>query len=99
MAAQAWSLAGAAGIVLVGRTASTLERTAQSLQVPSLVATGNVVSESDAKSIFEQAVAKFGKVDVLINAAGTINAGANTGLTEPSQWFKDIVSCLSKPPA
>lgn len=99
MTAQAWSQAGAEGIILVGRTATTLERTAQSLQVPSLVATGNIVSESDAKSIIEQAVAKFGKVDVLINSAGTSNAGANTGETEPSQWFKDFVSGPSRPHA
>ena len=85
-------MAGAAGICLAGRTASTLESTAKSLQVPSLVATGNVVSESDAKAIIEQAVAKFGKVDVLINAAGSMNAGAVTGEVEPSQWFYDFVS-------
>lgn len=56
------------------------------------MAIGNVVSESDAKSIIEQAVTKFGKVDVLINAAGSMNAGAVTGEVEPSQWFNDFVS-------
>jgi NADP-dependent 3-hydroxy acid dehydrogenase YdfG len=60
--------------------------------VPSLVATGDVVSDSDAKSIIDQAVTKFGKVDVLINAAGSMNAGAITGQVEPAQWFRDFVS-------
>lgn len=91
-AAQAWSVAGAAGICLVGRTASTLDSTAKSLRVPSLVATGDLVSESDANSIIEQAVAKFGKVDVLINAAGAMSGGGTSGEVEPSRWFSDFVS-------
>lgn len=37
-------------------------------------------------------MAKFGKVDVLINAAGSMNAGAMTGEVEPTQWFYDFVS-------
>ncbi|MCJ1423336.1 hypothetical protein MMC29_001219 [Sticta canariensis] len=89
-AAKAWSLAGAAGICLVGRTASTLESTAKSLHVPSLVATGDLVSESDAKSIIEQAVAKFGKVDALIHSAGSMNGGGPSGEVEPSRWFSDF---------
>lgn len=96
--AQAWSLAGAAGICLAGRTASTLESTAKSLQVPSLVVTGDIVSESDTKAIIDQTVEKFGKVDVLINAAGSMNAGAMTGEVEPSQWFYDFVSSPPAPP-
>lgn len=64
--------------------------------MPSLVVAGNVVSQNDSKSIIEQVVAKFGKVDVLINAAGSMNAGAMTGEVEPSQWFDDFVS--SPPP-
>lgn len=65
--------------------------------MPSLVVTGNVASESDAQSIIEQAVAKFGKVDVLINAAGSMNVGAMTGEVEPSQWFYDLVSAPPGP--
>lgn len=64
--------------------------TAKSLEVPSLVVTGNVVSDNDAKSIIDQVVNKFGKVDVLINTAGSMNAGAKTDEAEPSQWFQDF---------
>ncbi len=73
--AQAWSIAGASGIILVGRTASALESTAKSLKVPSFVVVANVVLEKETKSVFDQTLAKFGKVDVLINAAGSMNAG------------------------
>lgn len=37
-------------------------------------------------------MAKFGKVDVLINAAGAMNAGGTSGEVEPSLWFSDFVS-------
>jgi len=80
------STVGAKGIVLVGRNIGKLEECAKVLKVPSLVVSGNVTSESDVKSIFEKAVADFGKLDVLINAAGTMNQGVMTGEVELAQW-------------
>ena len=62
-------------IVLVGRNIGKLEETAKALKVPSLVVSGNVTSESDVESVFEKAVAEFGKLDMLINAAGAMNRG------------------------
>lgn len=88
---MAWSTAGVAGIVLVGRHADTLEKTAKSLKTKTLVAPADVTSESDIKEVFEKAMSEFGKVDVLINAAGTMNQGAMIGETEPAKWWIDFV--------
>lgn len=73
--ASACSTAGAKGIVLVGCNIGKLEETVKALKVPSFVVSRNVTPESDVKSIFEKAVAEFGKLDVLINAMGQRTRG------------------------
>jgi NAD(P)-dependent dehydrogenase (short-subunit alcohol dehydrogenase family) len=88
--AKAWSDAGAKGVVLVGRDAKKLESTADDLTGPSLVATGNIANETDVDGIFKHAIERFGRVDTVINAAGTMNTGP-IGQIEPSKWWQDYV--------
>lgn len=88
--AKAWSEAGAKGIVLVGRDSKKLESTAGDLAGPSMVAAGNIANDADVEDIFKQAIERFGSVDVVINAAGTMNTGP-IGQIEPSKWWQDYV--------
>lgn len=68
-----------------------LESTAADLSGPTLIAPGNIASETDVGTIFQTAIDKFGKVNVVINAAGTTHVGP-IGEIEPSQWWQDYVS-------
>jgi len=61
--------------VLVGCNIGKLEESVKALKVPSFVVSRNVTPESDVKSIFEKAVAEFGKLDVLINTTGQRTRG------------------------
>ena len=93
--AEAWSAANAAGIVLIGRNAETLKEVAGSLDVPTLVASGDIASSEDVKVMYESAIARFGKVDVLINTAGGPVSSGPIGETEPASWWKGLVSVSS----
>ena len=97
--AMAWSTAGAAGIVLVGRTAASLEQAAKDLAVPHLVAPGDVTSSADARRVMDQAVTRFGKVDVLINSHGHMNDPneAGIGKLDPDLWWGDFVGLHASP--
>ncbi|KAF2496875.1 NAD(P)-binding protein [Lophium mytilinum] len=92
--AQSWSTAGAAGIVLVGRTAARLEETAAELKTPSLVVAADVSDPAGAGSVFEKAVAKFGKVDALVYAAGYADFNMVTGTVEPDAWWGEVTNNL-----
>ena len=97
--ALAWSTAGAAGIVLVGRGVGGLEATAKDLTVPCLVASGDVSAPGDAQAILDKAVAQFGRVDALVNAHGHMNDPdtALTGKIDPTLWWEDFVRLPSSP--
>tara|TARA_R110002049_G_scaffold130406_6_gene288737 strand:+ start:4063 stop:4830 length:768 start_codon:yes stop_codon:yes gene_type:complete len=47
--------------------------------------TGNVTSEADAASIVEHVQKKFGRIDILVNAAGVSSYGATTDVEE-DEW-------------
>jgi NAD(P)-dependent dehydrogenase (short-subunit alcohol dehydrogenase family) len=63
-----------ARVVLVARSADALARAAQDLKARGAVHTivGDVRSREDAARIVDQALARFGRIDVLINNAGVI---------------------------
>ena len=62
-----------ANVVLNGRTESKLQAAAESLGAPDRVAivAGDITQSETADRIVDEAVARFGGVDVLINNAGT----------------------------
>ncbi|KAK7190301.1 hypothetical protein DPSP01_006125 [Paraphaeosphaeria sporulosa] len=86
--AKTWTLANAKGVVLVGRDEQKLDSVAKELKGNILVASGDITKEDDVKAIFEKAIAKFGAVDVVLNAAGIVNYGT-IGEMEPSQWWAE----------
>jgi NAD(P)-dependent dehydrogenase (short-subunit alcohol dehydrogenase family) len=91
--ARAWALAGAKGVVLVGRNKALLDEPAlavksisPSTQVEAL--TADLTSNSDIEELFKQAIDALGTIDVLVHAAGSATTGV-VGDLEPDTWFKD----------
>jgi NADP-dependent 3-hydroxy acid dehydrogenase YdfG len=87
-----WAASGAKGVVLVGSSVKKLEQAASEMKGELLIAAADISKEDDVKSVFEKTVAKYGKVDVLVNAAGHTNVEAMIGKVSPSQWWLDYVS-------
>lgn len=57
----------------------------------------DVTSESDWQKVVDFALAKFGKIDVLVNNAGVYPAGATTENTDKAAWEKTISINLTGP--
>ncbi|KAL5422078.1 hypothetical protein PMIN06_005782 [Paraphaeosphaeria minitans] len=86
--AKTWTEVNAKGVVLVGRNEQKLESVAKELKGNTLVAAGDITNEENVKAIFEKAIARFGTVDVVLNAAGIFNYGT-IGDMGPSQWWAE----------
>ncbi|KAF2012833.1 NAD(P)-binding protein [Aaosphaeria arxii CBS 175.79] len=92
--ARAWAIAGAKGIVLVGRNKSLLEEPAAAIDSISsstkvLGLTADLTIESDVENLFKQALESLETIDVVVHAVGIMGDGA-VGDTEPSKWFRDF---------
>ncbi|THX69415.1 NAD(P)-binding protein [Aureobasidium pullulans] len=92
--ARAWAIAGAEGIILIGRKASLLQEPAEAIasinkDVKVLTVTTDLTSEADVEELFRQAKVTFGKVDVVVNTAGTMTGGPIGDMT-PQQWWTDF---------
>jgi dehydrogenase/reductase SDR family member 7B len=59
-----------AHIVLAARTADKLQQIAQQLTNPCWVVEADVAKEADCQRLVNETIAKFGKIDVLVNNAG-----------------------------
>ena len=98
--ARAWAQAGAAGIVLVGRKAESLNLTVDNVakisnSIPVLTQPADIADESSVKTLFEKVKAKFGKAHVLVNAAGSMGGGM-IGDAPLASWWQDFVSGLEQ---
>lgn len=96
--ARAWAQAGAAGLVLVGRTAETLKLTADQISkidgtIPFIAEPTDISDESSVKSLFEKVVAKFGTAGVLVNNAAS-HASGSIGEIPFKSWWGDYVRNL-----
>jgi NADP-dependent 3-hydroxy acid dehydrogenase YdfG len=79
--------------VLAGRNKEGLKEPADAIASlnPStevLSLTADLTNESQVEALFSQAVEKFGTVDVVLHAAGSM-VGGPVGDLEPSAWFSD----------
>lgn len=93
--AESWATAGASGIVITGRNSDVLESVANRLQglassnTKILAKTANITDEASVTALFSAAKEKFGKIDVLINSAGSLQGGM-VGPTDPRDFFSDF---------
>src|SRR6266545_6327040 len=76
-------------VAITARTAESLEATAKEIAAetgrPVLPLTGDMSVPADVRRCVDQAVASFGKIDVLVTCAGSSPAGLLEELTE-EQW-------------
>ncbi|KAF2727641.1 NAD(P)-binding protein [Polyplosphaeria fusca] len=95
--AEAWAIAGAAGIVITGRKADVLDEVAAKLRTfgkspgttKVVVVPADITKESSVQKLWETAGAELGKIDVLVNNAGALTQ-ALIGSLEPSEWWNDF---------
>ena len=98
--AKAWAQAGAAGIVLIGRSADTLKLTASNIDkinnsIPVIAEPTDIANEAGVKKLFSKVKAELsGKSYALVNCAGTMGGG-QVGDVALASWWADFVSLLS----
>ena len=77
--ARLFAKAGAGGLVIVGRDAEKGKKVADAIGaetgVPVLVVSADLGEIADVRRIMAEADARFGRVDVLVNAAGMTDRG------------------------
>jgi len=79
-----------ARVVLVGRNAAALRQLIDTLPGEGLVVAADVTVEGDCERIFRDTIASFGRLNILVNAAGIIANGTieNTTLQQWDDMFK-----------
>jgi NAD(P)-dependent dehydrogenase (short-subunit alcohol dehydrogenase family) len=93
--AESWAIAGASGIVITGRKADILESIATRIQslAPSgtkvLAHAADITSEASVAALFAAAKEAVGKIDVLVNSAGSLEQGPLGGV-DPTKFFNDF---------
>ncbi len=86
--ARLFAKAGAA-IVITGRRKEVIERVAGDITRgggKAVAVAGTVTDEAHARSAVAQAVASFGKLNILVNNAGTLAAGKALHETDDATW-------------
>jgi NAD(P)-dependent dehydrogenase (short-subunit alcohol dehydrogenase family) len=87
-----------ADVGLVGRSAATLEQTAglaRETGSAALVATADVASAAGARRAVDAIVDRFGRIDVLVNSAGTNTARRGLDDTADEDWDLVVATNLS----
>ena len=80
LAADGWS------VVLAGRRREALEAVAQELPGPPRTAPTDVTDESSVRALFDRTVAELGRVDLLVNNAGTFSPSRELSEVPLSEW-------------
>ncbi|KAI0179545.1 NAD(P)-binding protein [Hypoxylon sp. FL1284] len=94
--AEAWAVAGASAIVITARrleilndVAAKIKQVAKNSSTKVLVQAADLKSEDSVRKLWDVTAAEVGKVDVLVNNAGSMNV-APAGEIEPTQWWNDF---------
>ncbi|KAI5242345.1 NAD(P)-binding protein [Aureobasidium subglaciale] len=92
--ARAWAIAGAQGVVLVGRRVASLQEPKEAIltinkDIKVLAIAADLASETDVEILFKQVKEFFKRVDVVVNTAGTMTGGL-LGDLPPQQWWTDF---------
>jgi meso-butanediol dehydrogenase/(S,S)-butanediol dehydrogenase/diacetyl reductase len=84
-----------AAVVLAGRTRDKLDEVAQTIgkEDKALVRPTDVADLSDVEGLVRDTVARFGRLDVLVNNAGTVVEGKITDVS-PEDWRKVMATDL-----
>ena len=75
-----------ATVVLAGRTRATLEQAAAAIGESAMVQTADVSKEADVVALRDAALARFGKIDVLVNNAGVDPIFKGIERTSLEEW-------------
>jgi len=81
--------AAGAKVALAARRADRLEKLARELR-DSLPVQCDVTKESDVETLVGKTVDRYGKIDILVNAAGT--ADPHAAAEEPLESFREVVT-------
>ena len=84
-----------AQIVLAGRTRETLEATAAELGPDTLCVSADVAQEADVEALRDAALARFGRVDVLVNNAGVNPIYKGIERTTLDEWTQIVGTNLT----
>ncbi|MEJ2002614.1 MAG: SDR family oxidoreductase [Maritimibacter sp.] len=85
--ARIFALAGA-NVVLLARSGGEIGHIAREIGDSALAITCDVASWSQVKAAMDQAAARFGGIDVLINNAGVIEPISMLRDSDPAEWSK-----------
>jgi NAD(P)-dependent dehydrogenase (short-subunit alcohol dehydrogenase family) len=93
--AHAFATAGSTSIALVGRTLSTLQRTAASItssfpNITVLTLVANIVDKSAINAAFAETRAKLGLVDILVSNAAYFPDAALIRNADIDEWWKGM---------
>ncbi|TQS31645.1 hypothetical protein Golomagni_08070, partial [Golovinomyces magnicellulatus] len=81
-----------ASVICVDRETELAERTAQMINEEgkgkAVGVKADVTSEADCRVVVETAVARFGRVDILVNNVGVIGPKGDSTVTEVAEWAK-----------
>ncbi|WP_072803722.1 SDR family oxidoreductase [Rhodococcoides yunnanense] len=81
-------------VVLAGRNRGTLEESAAGHE-NAVIHTADVSSPDSVRSLFETVSARFGRLDVLINNAGTFGPSGSVDTIEPDAWAATVAVNLT----
>ncbi|KAF4991691.1 hypothetical protein FGRMN_7664 [Fusarium graminum] len=89
-ACSVWAKAGAAAVVLAARSQTNIDRVARHLNATTetLAISTDVSSEVEVGKLFQEAMKRFGRVDVVIHAAGVLGPIANIGDAPADEWWR-----------
>ena len=90
--AREFAARGAAGLLLTGRSSARGDAVARSLSVPARFLAADLADIASVQSIVPAALAAFGRVDILVNAAGDTDRGS---LTETSPELYDRIMAVN----
>lgn len=96
--ARSFLSAGAKGVVLVARTFEKLQLAARELNADgkAMPIAANTIQQVETDNVLKQAMERFGQVDVLVNASGTMDLGL-IGTISPIDWWRNFVRLLQTP--
>ena len=89
-----------ANVVLFARSADKLEQEAQAIRetgAKALAVPGDISQEADCRHLVEKSVAHFGRIDALVNNAGSIEPIAPIAEADIAAWRQNLLTNVLGP--